>query len=447
MPAVTRREQPVFYGWAIVVATFVMLLTSSGLGFYALTLYLRTLTDERGFSVSSVSAATALFFVVSGLTGVWVGRVIARRDPRPVIAAGAVLSAVALLWIGRVDQLWQVYAAYALFGAGFAGCALVPSSTLVTRWFHRRRSVALSVSSTGLSVGGILLTPAAAALIDRLGFGTATVWIAAAFVVGVVPITALLLRPDPSSLGLRPDGDAPPEETSGDGPAELPGMPFDAAVRGAMFRSITVAWTLALLAQVGGIAHLFPLIDGRVDSGTAALAVSVLAGSSMVSRLVGGWLLQRVPLRKACLGWMALQAVGLGALGVLDGRIALLVSASVFGTSIGNVLLLQPVVLADVFGVRDYPRIFSRSQLVSTIGVAGGPYLLGVLRDATGGYRVAYLVATAISLCASAVLLTGGDLRSWVSPPPGEAPAAPPRSSRRRTRGTGRTPAGTSGRG
>ena len=416
-PGQAGSRGPVFYGWAIVAATFVMLMTSSGLGFYALTLYLQTLTEEQGFSVSSVSGATALFFVVSGLVGVWIGRLIARHDPRPVIAVSAVLAAGSLASLGRVTTLPQVYLVYALFGAGFAGCALVTASTLVTRWFHRRRSVALSVSSTGLSVGGIVLTPLAAALIDHLGFRTAMLWLGGVFLVGVIPVTALVLRPDPAALGLQPDGDPTPLPV--DGPAPRPrGRAYAEVVRSTLFRSITLAWALALLAQVGGIAHLVPLVDGRVDAATAALAVSVLAASSMVGRLAGGWLLSRVALRPASLGWMALQAAGLAGLALLDGRTALLACASLFGLSVGNVLLLQPVVLADVFGVRDYPRIFATSQLVSTVGVAGGPYLIGVLRDATGGYRAAYLVASGISLVAGAVVTAGGPFRASASASP-----------------------------
>src|SRR3954469_13992229 len=102
MPVAARR---VFYGWVVVAAMFVMLATSSGLGFYSLSLYLETLTDDRGLSVSSVSGATAFFFVISGLAGVYVGRVLARRDPRPLIAASACLCAVALLLLGRVTEL------------------------------------------------------------------------------------------------------------------------------------------------------------------------------------------------------------------------------------------------------------------------------------------------------------------------------------------------------
>ena len=405
-----------------------MLMTSSGLGFYALTLYLRTLTDVRGFSVSSVSGATAVFFVVSGVVGVGVGRVIARRDPRPVIAVCATVAAASLVGIGRASSLWQVYLAYAGFGAGFAGCSLIISSTLVTRWFHRRRSVALSVSSTGLSVGGILLTPAATALIDDRGFASATLWLAVVFLVGVVPITALLLRPDPIALGLLPDGDAAPVGAAAASAASAAGggVPYAEAVRGVLFRRITLAWTLALIAQVGGISHLFSVVDERVDRSGAALAVSVLAGSSMVGRLAGGWLLGRVALRPACLTWLLLQACGLTGLAAVEGRLGLLASASVFGLSVGNVLLLQPVVLADVFGVRDYPRIFATSQLVSTVGIAGGPFVLGILRDATDGYRLAYLAATTLSLAASVVVATGGRLDRFEARPPDLEVAASP---------------------
>ena len=398
-----------FYGWAVVAAVFVMLATSAGLGFYTLALYLRTLTAEAGFSVSSVSGATALFFVVSGLTGVGVGHVIARRDPRPVIAAGAVAAGVAVVMLSRVDQLWQVYVTYAAFGAGFACCALVPGTTLVTRWFHRRRAVALSVAFTGLSIGGIALTPVASALIGRWGFEDASVWIGAGFVLGVIPVTALVLRPDPAVLGLRPDGDEAPEGEGEDAPASS-GIPYGAAVRSRAFAGVTLVWTLALLSQVGAISHLVSVVSERVDRPSAALALSVMAGCSIVGRLIGGVALLRVPTRSFALATLAVQAAGSACLALAEGRPVLLASAALFGLAVGNILLLQPVILAEVFGVADYGRIFSLSQLISTAGVAAGPVVLGLLHDVAGGYRVAYLVAASLSLLGLAALAGSGPL-------------------------------------
>lgn len=399
-----------FYGWVIVGAVSVMLTTSAGLGFYALTVYLRTLTEERGFSVSSVSGATAVFFVAAAFAGVAVGKVIARSDPRWIIAAGAWVAAGAIVLLGRVTSLWQVYAVYALFGAGFSCSALVPGTTLVTRWFHRRRSLALSIASTGLSAGGILLTPIASRLIADRGFRDASVAIAAIYLLGIIPVTVLLLRPDPASLGQRPDGDAAPEVE-----APAAGTAYASAIRTRLFQAITAAWTLALLAQVGGIAHLFTIGSERVDRGTATLAVSVLAACSIIGRLFGGAVLHRVSVRRFSFLVMLLQASGLMLLAGASSRPAILVAAAVFGLSVGNILLLQPVLLADVFGVRDYPRIFSLSQLVSTLGVAAGPIIVGVIRDAAGGYGPAYVTAAAASVAGLGVLASVGDL---VAPEP-----------------------------
>ena len=149
----------IFYGWFVVGAVLVVMTVTAGLGFYNLSVYLKAFIAERGFSVSATSGATACFFISSGITGRGVASLIEKYDPRWVITIGAMLSAIATFGAGYVTELWQLYAFYVLFGAGYAGAALIPGTTLVARWFVRKRSIALSVASTGLSLGGILLTP------------------------------------------------------------------------------------------------------------------------------------------------------------------------------------------------------------------------------------------------------------------------------------------------
>ena len=165
-----RRRVDRFPGPRVVTGCFVVLTVTSGLGFYGLAVYLNAFSRERGWPVASISLATTLFFVVGGVLGLTIARIIARRDVRVVIVAGGVLGGAALAVLGRVDERWQLYLVYAVFAAGFAGAGLVPATTVVTRWYHQRRSVALSVASTGLSVGGILITPVAKWLIDRGGW-------------------------------------------------------------------------------------------------------------------------------------------------------------------------------------------------------------------------------------------------------------------------------------
>ncbi|HVM26134.1 MAG TPA: MFS transporter [Mycobacteriales bacterium] len=410
-PAGRASASRVFRGWYVVAGVFVMLTVAAGIGFYGLSVYLRALTVEQEFSVGSVSAATALFFVVAGVVGLPVASWTARRDPRPLVAAGAVACAVSLLLLGRLTEQWQLYGVYALFGAGFSASSLVPGTTLVTRWFARRRSVALSVATTGLSAGGVLLTPLVAALVERHGLGAVTPWLAVAFVVGIVPVTALLLHPSPQALGLQPDGDPVP---AADAPPAPLGATADAAVRTRYFVAVTAAHLLAMAAQVGGMAHVYNLVAERQDAALAATAVSVLAGSSLVGRLVGGVVAARVSMRGMAVALMAVQGSALLLLSLSSSAPALLAAVCLFGLTVGNLLMLHPLLLAERFGVRDYPRIYSRSQLAATLGIAAGPAVTGVLHDGLDGYGAAFALIAAASVLAGCVLATSGPTRAPV---------------------------------
>ncbi|MCW2665910.1 MAG: major facilitator superfamily 1 [Frankiales bacterium] len=400
-----RQQRPaVFPGWWVVAGVFIMLLTTAGLGFYGLAVYLRALITEQGFSVGSVSGATALFFLISGVAGLPVAARMQTRDPRPMIAAGAVACGVSLVLLGRVTEVWQLFAVYALFGTGFAAAGLVPGTTLVTRWFSRRRSVALSVASTGLSAGGVLVTPLLASLIDEHGLAAVAPWAGLTLMLGVLAVTALM-RPSPEAFGLRPDGDpAPPQDAP---PAPLGEMAVD-AVRTRFFRAVTLAHLLAMMAQVGGIAHLFNLVSERFDEGLAATALQLMAFSSLAGRLAGGYVAARTSQRSMALVLMVGQGAGLVLVATVPGRLSVLLATVLFGITVGNLLMLHPLLLAERFGVRDYGRIYSRSQLFATLGVAAGPAALGVLFDVLDGYGAAFGLAALASVLAAVVLSTSG---------------------------------------
>jgi MFS family permease len=397
-----------FPGWWVVAACFVVLTTTSGLGFYGLAVYLNALANEKGWQVASISLATTVFFLVGGVVGLAVARVIARRDARVVVLAGGVLGAAALLLLGQVEERWQLFAVYSLFAVGFAAAGLVPASTIVTRWFHVKRSVALSVASTGLSVGGIVLTPFAKWLLDEQGLEAGTPWLALIWFVGVVPVTILLLQPDPTPLGWLPDGE---RAVVGEPTPVVTGVAYDVAVHDRFYRAVTIGYLLVLGSQVGGIQQLVKLMEERTDARAATLATTVLAGTSVVARLVGGRVAQRVELMRLTVGLAGVQAVALVAIAVLDAKLGLFAAIVLFGATVGNLLMLQPLLVAERFGVRDYPRIFSRSQFVTMLGTAGGPLLLGWLHDAAGGYRTSYLVAAGCSLAGATVLASGGPAR------------------------------------
>jgi MFS family permease len=124
----------------------------------------------------------------------------------------------------------------------------------------------------------------------------------------------------------------------------------------------------------------------------------------VIARLIGGRVVQRVPMMRLTVALVATQARRSLVIGLAESTWLLFAAIVCFGATVGNILMLQPLVIAERFGVRDYPRIFSRTQLIAIIGTAGGPLLLGALYDVAGSYRVPYAAAAACSLVGAFVL-------------------------------------------
>lgn len=406
-----RQNGGLFYGWYIVGAVFALQTVSCGLIFYNLSVLLNAFSTNNGFSVEATSAATASFFVAGGIAGLGVGWLMDRIDPRILITLGAFCSAGALASTGHITNLWQLYAFYIVFGIGNAAVAVIPGTTLVARWFNRQRSRAIAYSSTGLSLGGIIFTPISVTLIQKLGLEHAAYWLSLILILGTVPVSWIFLRPSPASMGLAPDGDEPVRDATGR-IAPPDGMSFSEAIRTRFFILLTTSYVFAMLAQVGSLAHQFRLVLTRTgDNHVAALAVSVMAAASITGRLVGGWALSRVSSKRYLQGVFVLQATSFTLFAFAEGTTALLIISVMFGATVGNLQMMQPLITAEAFGLKAYARILSLSQMIVTCANATGPALLGFLYERAGGYQTAYLVIAVSSVIGIVALTAAGPVR------------------------------------
>jgi MFS family permease len=357
--------------------------------------------------VALASSATATFFIAAGIGGVIAGRLIERIDARIVIATSAVVGALALASLSQLRETWQLYLFHVVFGLAHGASGLVPVTTLVARWFNARRALAFSIASTGLSFGGILVAPVALS-IERMGLSGAAPYMGLAFFLGIVPVTILVLRPNPAAMGLAPDGATAAQLAKS---APQPAVSYAEAWRSRYFYAVSIAYLFLLGAQVGAIAHFYRLASVRDGVATAALALAVMATSSTVGRLAGGWLMLWVPTRGFALALMAMQAAALALLAFAADRMAILTGAVLFGVTMGNSLMMHPLLLAERFGTRDYGRIYSMSQLVTMVGVAGCPALIGVMYEASGDYELPFLAVCGLTLVGFLILSMFADRR------------------------------------
>ena len=392
-----------FYGWRVAYALMIVSTMTAGLLFYNISVLLEAFVTERGFPIDIASFATGIFFVTSGIAGLVVGQIIDRVDARKILAVSGTVTAIALGSVGLLKTQSELLAFYVVLGFCYGGCGLVTASTIVARWFDAKRPQAMSIASTGLSLGGIAITPVSAYFIKTYGLTAAGPWLGAAFFLGVVPISLFLVRANPLDMGLQPDGAEAMPGTARS--MSLSGVSFSKARKSRFFIAVTIAFVFSLGAQVGAIAHLFRLMVTRSDVHLATISIALLASMSLIGRLIGGQLLAKIPARTFTLALMLNQAVALTFIAYAETETALLASIVLFGLTVGNILMMHQLLIAEAFGSRQYGRIYSVSQLISVIGIAGGPALIGFIFAITGGYQWPYL-STAISTLIGATILS-----------------------------------------
>ena len=404
-----RKEK--FPGWWIVASSFTVLFVNAGLGFYGLAVYLNAFVRELDFNVTMVSMAVTWFFLITGLSNVFIARLVQRFDVRNLVYIGGVGGGISLILFGQVHNEAQMFAAYTLFAVTWGFSGVVPLTTVVTRWFHKKRSVALATASIGLSAGGIVLGPITKRLIDELGLRSGSIWVGAIWIVATCVPAFLFLRTNPTELGWLPDG----EPIVDDYVPEIKGTDFAVAVKTRFFWLVTLGFTFALGTQVGAIQQLVKLVEERTTPQTAAFAVSVLTGCGVAVRILGARILPRFNLRKLGIAVCASMALSVLGIGYAQSAFGLLVSIGIFGVMVGNTYIIQSLMLAEKFGSKDFARITARCNLVSMVGTAGGPLLLGWLRDVSNGYEIPYTIAASVSFLGAMTLflITKDEERSF----------------------------------
>ena len=183
----------------ILAAGFFILFFGGGSRF-ALGLMLKPMTDDLGWSRSTLSFAVTFFMFTSALALPLAGRLVDRYSPRWVLAIGATTVAVGVALMGRVDEPWQVFLIYGgLFAMGHAATGNPVVGVMITRWFERRRGIANSVAVSGNATGQLVIIGTLAAFLTNTGWRNAFGLLGAANLVIAVPLILAALKSWPGT--------------------------------------------------------------------------------------------------------------------------------------------------------------------------------------------------------------------------------------------------------
>jgi MFS family permease len=407
----------VFYGWFIAAAAFFTLLITVGVPFYGMPFFYDYFIREFGWTraetSSGIALATILIQPVAGL-------MLHRYSTRKLILFGAFMLLVALVGFGLGNgSLLLYYLSWGAFMVGYIYSGPLPQQVLLTQWFRRNRGLAIGLSYLGIGLGGAISQKyVALPLIVAFGWRTALMLMGASMIL-LLPVLLLVVRDRPADKGLYPDG--------ADGPAP------DSAVPSLTFRQLLGRrgfWLLAIgscmsIGAIGSINQHMKLMfqDARISSSEVADTTFWILISSLLGRVVMGWLADRFNKKLIMLAAYLFVAAPVPLLLIIDRPGIPLAFALSFGFGLGADYMLIPLMGAHMFGPNSLARVMGIVLPTDSIGQACCPLLLGLLRDRFGNYH--YGIAVTIALAfggALAISLLPGDLHrgtrtSSVGPP------------------------------
>ena len=398
-----RQDRPALHYGIIVLALIVLSVFGAlGLARFGYTSILPAMQDGLNLTNTQTGELQTLNLIGYLITVVFAGMMAARFGPRIVISVSLLLVGLAMILTGLVPEFGAACAGRFLAGVGGAG-GNVPAMGLVSAWFGaRRRGLASGIGVAGSSIGLIVTGPLVPAILHQYGDQG---WRISWYVLGsvtllVCAVCALFLRNSPREKDLQPVGESETETAQRN------------AAHGSSALELHLIWKSRQLWQLAAIYCAFGLSyiiystffvrhlvkEGGFTAGTAGALWMQIGLISIVSGFIWGVISDRWGRRIALLCVFTLQGVSFTIFGLGSSLLAVYVSAGLFAVTAWSIPALMAALSGDVFGPRRAPAALGLMTIVFGIGQALGPWLAGLLADATGSFSLSFVIAGVVAL-------------------------------------------------
>ena len=386
-----NEESLRYEGWRVVASSGLAVFFACAFVF-TFAVLLRPLAEEFTWSREAISFAFGAMTLSVAFAAPLVGHVVDRWGPRLIVAPSLMLAGCAFASLSALTpHLWHLYIVYVLIGLGSAGTSPVVYSRVVSRWFDRRRGVALAAMIASIGVGAIVHPPVIQELTRAVGWRGACLVLGILIMVIGVPIVVRFVRE--------------PDEGSVQQPGSVPGTLVKDALRSRIYWTLLVVVFGTTLALNGVVVHLSALlIDRGLPSSQAVGVMSAMGGASLAGRLLTGWLLDRFNAIRVSFVLLATAAVGAYLLAGATSFRAGAIAAACIGFGTGGEVDVIPYLLSRYFGIRSLATLFGVIWMAFGLAGAIGPILMGRAFDATGSYE-GVLFGLAFGVIAAAALM------------------------------------------
>jgi len=375
---------------------FLTLFSLIGIMFYGLPFFFDFWVKDFGWSRATVTSGMAFAKVIVGpLFGFFAGWVIDRFGPRRLMLSGIVMGGIALIGLSVMTSLWQFYLFYLFNAMGYMFGGPLPNQVLISRWFDKSRGRAMGIAYLGVGFGGMLVPQIARWLNFKFGWHEALMILGVLMVVIAFPMAWITKETPEGFVQQTKEDDSKVHFKS-----VLKGWPFYLLVIGSMCSIGAVAGTSQNL-------KLFFSIDLKYSQEQAANVLSIVLASSIIGRLLMGWLADRIQKKYVMILIYGLVGVSIPLLYLASTPGVIYVFAFFFGMALGGDYMIIPLMAAELFGIKVMGRVMGLVITADGFGEAFGPMLAAWLRDRSGSYAngfAALIILAVIGTIAVAML-------------------------------------------
>ncbi len=347
---------------------------------------LKPITEDLGTARQLVALAGAFTWLGTGLGGIVMGQVAERLGVRFTVTFGAIMIALGLV-LSALGNVWVILLAHALL-VGFLGNGALypPLIVFVSRWFDRRRGSALALISSGQYIAGMTWPSLFERAMAGQGWRMTMIGFAVLLVL-TVPVAALFLKRPPVTPGLYERGGA------GRRPSVFGLRP------NAVLAIICAAGFCCCIPMAIPQGHLVAFCsDIGIPAAQGAAMLSVLQGSAFMSRMLWGWLADRIGGLKTVLAGSACQALAIAAFLTTQDERGLFAIAAAYGLGFSGIIPAYVVAIRELFPSREAAWRVPTVLFVSMGGMAFGSWLAGAIYDHFGFYAPAFATGVLFNL-------------------------------------------------
>jgi len=414
LSAVSEARRPIYYGWWVLAAGAITEMLAIGSTSYAAGLFMLPLERELALSRAAASSAIPIVFGGGLVAAMVVGYLLDRVAIQRVVSIGGVLLGAGFVLISMTSSP-LVMALILLIPVAFGFVAIGPltTTTLVSRWFYKRRGRALGIATVATSGGGIIVVPLLSLAIENFGWRIALQIEGVIIAAIVLGLSTLIIRSGPAEVGLekhpenrgRPSGEVQPLSA-----VDTPSL--SRRWRFKEFASTYNFWAVALaLAAITGISQaiVVTIVPYAVGLGAAAaeaaLLISVFAVSAAIVKVGSGLLLEIMDRRLLMLASTTVMLLATVVLSWWSDYVMLLIACCLVGTALGCMLPSAPALVADYFGSVSFGAIMGGMYVATGISSIASVAFVGAVFDRMGNYNAAFMTFVGLSVLAAAAVM------------------------------------------